>query len=146
MTPDEQIIAGRVNDLLRRVADLERSAGRNAAWTRVAGGIGFQNSWTDYDTTGSWHPAAYRKVGDRGEVRGLIKNGAANSVAFTLPVGYRPTQTLIFVGHGIWSSSAYVALRFDVGADGTVYIDPPAVMTGLGTSLYMSINCSYSLL
>jgi hypothetical protein len=56
------------------------------AWKRIST-LGYQNSWGDYEAN---RPGEYRKnpFGNV-ELRGLIRNGANGTVAFTLPVGYR---------------------------------------------------------
>lgn len=54
----------------------------------------FQNSWTNYGS--GFRDAAYRKVGDRVELRGLVKNGTMSTAMFTLPEGHRPTGVEIF--------------------------------------------------
>lgn len=67
----------------------------DTAWTQISGGIGFQNSWVDDtgDFTGL-SLAGYRIDGaGRVQLRGAIKGGGRNTVAFTLPAGYRPVGT-----------------------------------------------------
>jgi len=109
-------------------------------WTAVSGGIGFKNSWVNFG--GGYAPAAYRRVGDMVEVRGLITGGTLNVAAFTLPTGYRPTKTVHFsadssavtFGHGeltveadgdvipVSGSNSYYGLftmRFSVSPTGT---------------------------
>jgi hypothetical protein len=44
--------------------------------------------WVNFG--GALQIAQYRKVGDRVEIRGVIKSGVINTAFFTLPVGYRP--------------------------------------------------------
>jgi hypothetical protein len=72
-----------------RVAALE--AGPEAV-TAVAA---FANSWVNFDAD---RPAAFYR--DRGRVflTGIVKSGTLNTVAFTLPAGYRPASVngLIF--------------------------------------------------
>lgn len=61
------------------------------------GGTGepaFTNSWVNFG--GTEQTAAFYKDRERVYLRGLIKSGTLNSVAFTLPVGYRPTATETF--------------------------------------------------
>jgi hypothetical protein len=55
------------------------------AWTAVT----FANSWVNFDAA---HPTQYRKIGEDVEIRGAIKSGTVAQAAFTLPVGYRPSQ------------------------------------------------------
>jgi hypothetical protein len=50
------------------------------------------NSWTDASGTGFGCSPGYRKLADgqHVELAGLFSGGASNTVAFTLPVGFRP--------------------------------------------------------
>jgi len=48
----------------------------------------FQNSWTDF--SGSYSAGYYLDPNGVVHLRGLITGGATNTVAFTLPAGYRP--------------------------------------------------------
>jgi len=58
--------------------------GKDSDWITISS---FSNSWV----AGSVTPA-YRKVGNRVQLRGRITNGTGTSTtAFTLPAGYRPT-------------------------------------------------------
>lgn len=53
------------------------------------------NSWADFGS--GWSTAAYVKVGNRVEIKGLIKSGTIPGTAFTLPADYRPAEHLTFV-------------------------------------------------
>jgi len=55
------------------------------------------NSWVTYSS--QFNEAAYMKD-SLGFVmlRGLVKNGSAPGVVFTLPAGYRPAKDVIFAG------------------------------------------------
>lgn len=55
------------------------------------------NSWVNYG--GSESTAGYRKIGDRVELRGLIKDGTLAAAAFTLPTGFRPPNNVHFPAH-----------------------------------------------
>ena len=71
----------------------------------------FVNGWQDY---GAPYSARYYKdTNGRVHLKGLVKGGAAGTVAFTLPVGYRPDNYLyLVVANGSGSSSfnrAYIA-------------------------------------
>ena len=60
----------------------------------VSGGIGFQNSWANEGA--GYNTAAYRK--DKNgfvHLKGVIKSGSSNTVAFTLPAGYRPSDSTV---------------------------------------------------
>jgi hypothetical protein len=98
------------------------------AWHFVgaAGEPAFQNGWVNYDAT---RLVRYRKFPD-GRVRlsGLLKNGVAGSIAFTLPAGYRPTQ------EGYYSVVSN-------GAFGAVIIDAAGQVTpAIGSSTYYFLD------
>jgi hypothetical protein len=95
--------------------------------------VAFLNGWSNYDISGSWIPAGYRKVGDEVSVRGLIKSGPVGSAVFSLPVGYRPAQGHIFACD--CANSTHV--RVDVGANGEVFVQSP--MAG-GNTGYVSLT------
>jgi hypothetical protein len=57
----------------------------------------FQNGWLNYESL-NWNDAGFFK--DQFGIihlRGLIKTGTLDAVAFTLPTGYRPTKANLFV-------------------------------------------------
>jgi hypothetical protein len=85
-----------------------------AGWTLVTGGIGFQNSWTDFDGT---HQVRYTKTAT-GLVclQGSAKNGTSTTTAFTLPAGLRPNQQLTFA---TWNASSVLSF-VEVNTDGQV--------------------------
>jgi hypothetical protein len=56
--------------------------GDDSGWITISS---FSNSWA----AGSIAPA-YRKVGNRVQMRGRVSLGTANATAFALPSGYRP--------------------------------------------------------
>jgi hypothetical protein len=89
--------------------------------------VGLQNGWTNYSTgAGAYALASYYKD-PFGIVHldGLIKNGTATAgtLLFTLPVGYRPIGTGIYVQH---SDITAKQVRVDVGVSGTVTIQEAA--------------------
>ncbi len=74
----------------------------DAQWHEVgaAGEPAFQSNWSNYDTT-SYSTCAFRIDGQNYvHLKGTIVGGAANSPIFTLPEGYRPSQTLMFDPYG----------------------------------------------
>lgn len=71
-------------------ADLKAAAGA-VAWIAAPA---FSNSWVNFG--GAYQTAQYRKVGDRVELRGTVKNGTALTTIFTLPSGFRPPASQIF--------------------------------------------------
>lgn len=82
----------------------------DTAWTAAT----LQNSWVNYGS--GYETAAYRRVGDMVQLRGLIKNGSLNVPLMTLPVGFRPPQKLLC----IVKDSGTVPSRVDVDPSGTV--------------------------
>jgi hypothetical protein len=62
---------------------------QDSGWIAVLGGVGFQNSWVNYGS--GYSSAAYRLTGNVVRITGTVKSGAAGSVIFTLPSGFRPT-------------------------------------------------------
>lgn len=91
----------------------------------AAGEPAFQNGWIN--NGGGYHVIAFRKD-PQGRVRisGGMKNGTIGAPAFTLPVGYRPPSTVIFV---VYSNNAFGALQ--IATDGTVQ-----VFTGNNASVF----------
>ena len=71
------------------VAEVVSSTG-GSAWAAPT----LTNSWVNF--AAGVVSTAYRKVGDRVELRGAIKSGTLASPAFTLPDGYRPAGIEIF--------------------------------------------------
>lgn len=73
--------------------------GLKTAWTKVAGGVGFTNSWTDFDATETtYHQAAYcQDFLGFVHLRGLIKSGTIATTAFTLPAGLGPLKQKLYI-------------------------------------------------
>ena len=89
-------LAAELKSLRDRIYSLERRgtyppAVADSTWQVVSS---FTNSWVNYDAT--WPTAAYR-IDSEGWLimRGLLRSGTLNTIAFTLPVGYRPAITQI---------------------------------------------------
>jgi hypothetical protein len=83
----------------------------------VGGQPAFQNGWTDL---GSGYASASFYIDPIGIVhlKGIIAGGAASSLAFILPSGYRPPQNLAFaVAAGVGSPTLE---DVDVLSDGEV--------------------------
>lgn len=90
------------------------------AWTEATITGGFTN-FTGF----GFNTAAYRKFGDRVELRGIVASAAhsgSSPVIFTLPVGMRPSKPLIVLAGGLVGpgSGAYGAARLDIAANGEV--------------------------
>lgn len=74
----------------------------------------YQNGWVDYDTTYNT-TQYYKDKHNFVHIKGMVKNGTANSTIFTLPVGYRPARRYLFV-----TISNGAIGRVDVLPDGQV--------------------------
>lgn len=94
----------------------------------------FTNSWANYATGGA-DDVAYRRVGPKLVLRGMMKNGTLAASAFTLPAGFRPTAKKFVHGTGSSQTTgaasagtahthavANVAVRIDIDTDGTVTV------------------------
>lgn len=57
------------------------------------------NSWANYGSV--YANAAYMRRNGIVHLRGMVKDGTDNAAIFTLPAGFRPANTHIFVGMGI---------------------------------------------
>lgn len=57
----------------------------NTKWTKITD---FRNGWSNFGTP--FPDVAVRKINDRLEIIGVIKNGNLNTVAFVLPAGVLP--------------------------------------------------------
>lgn len=83
----------------------------------------FMNGWLNYGTPFN-NAEFYKDPLGVVHLRGLIKNGTLNTVAFVLPAGYRPVTTYMF-----WQCSflgSYISARIDIGATGNVLITTQA--------------------
>jgi hypothetical protein len=81
-----------------------------APWTNVT----FITPWVNYGS--GYQTAQYRKIGDRVELRGLVRGGANLSTIFSLPVGFRPPARLLLSTQ----TNTNVAGRVDVDTLGNV--------------------------
>lgn len=100
------------------------------AW-HVVGNPGepaFQNSWALYDGS---HPVKFRVDDRRVQLVGRVAHAAiTNSVIFTLPSGFRPSQELVFVVFSGLTGNGFAVIV--VGTDGSVML--AAVGSGGATS------------
>jgi hypothetical protein len=91
-----------------------------------------QNSWVNYG--GGFANASYRKMPDgRIEIKGLVKNGTLNTSIFTLPAGYRPSESRIFTA--VQGNNGVV--RLNVASGGDVYT------AGATSNAFQSIEASF---
>lgn len=88
------------------------------------------NGWTNYG--GGFTPVSYCKIGTIVYIRGLMSGGTMPSVAFVLPVGYRPAYNYQFpaVAFGAYA-------WFEVGSTGNV-------TPNQGATTAFNVNCSVS--
>lgn len=108
--------------LAQRIAD--------EAWTSVGVSPVFQNSWVNYNS-GTHGVARFRKTfNNMIELTGLINSGATGTVAFTLPVGYRPVKIEVFSCACDVTGEAFIT----VNTSGDVGI------TFSGTPVFFSLN------
>ncbi|KKM24012.1 hypothetical protein LCGC14_1609410, partial [marine sediment metagenome] len=93
-------------------------------WIEVLGGVGFENSWVNFNSaTGTYQTAAYFK--DPFEIvhlKGHVKDGNVNAVIYTLPAGYRPAQQMVLVV-GDNSGAGLIDVRADGGVRASSTID-----------------------
>ena len=66
---------------------------QDTPWT----GVTFQNGWANYGS--GYQTCQYRKIGDVVQLRGVATNATGNTVAFTLPAGYRPPAVVELTTH-----------------------------------------------
>jgi len=76
----------------------------------------FIGGWTDYDSS---HEVSYSEANGRVHMKGWMKDGSLASAAFTLPTGYRPSQSLRFPVYTYSGGTVSIgSLRIDT--DGSV--------------------------
>lgn len=102
------------------------------AFTEVAGGIGFSNSWVNLNST-TGEKASYTKdASGVVHLRGIIASGTVGQAAFTLPAGYRPIGRRQF------------AVNTSPNAFGMLEINPSgAVIPQTGSNTYFYLDCSW---
>lgn len=106
--------------------------------------VGFANSWTAYDSSVYYRKDPFGRV----YLRGSLNGGASGSIAFTLPVGYRPVVAgqnrirAISIGNqtatGQWEAQVNVAPNGDVsifftGSSATSYVSLDQIEFDSGT-------------
>jgi hypothetical protein len=93
------------------IAELWREVG-------AAGEPPFEGTWVNFG--GGFETAAFRKLpGGQVQLRGLVKSGVISTAVFTLPPGYRPSETRMFGSAG-WNGAADVASTFRITESGLV--------------------------
>lgn len=117
---EPRTLEGDITDIYRRIRALEAApggAGGCEDW-RLVGAVGepaFQNSWGNIGTPEA--PVSFALCGGFVHLRGGFAGGTANSVVFTLPVGYRPAFQQEMVIPTTTSTSYAIVV---VGTDGGV--------------------------
>lgn len=112
----------RLVDIIRSICNVEES-NVNLAIN--------QNSWV---IAGELSRA--RKIQGRVYLRGKIRGGTTNQVAFVLPVGYRPLQTIL-VTVAMLEGGINAALKVETNGNATVVTDGNLVVNGANyVSLY----------
>ena len=74
----------------------------------------FVNSWANVS---GYEAGYYKDPWGRVYLKGVLGTGTSGTVAFTLPVGYRPSESLLFPA---LQTSATAGAYVDVNTDGTV--------------------------
>lgn len=100
-------------------------------WTDVV----FQNGWQPGGLFSSDH--IYTRRGSWVFVEVVMKNGTMGTVAFTLPVGYRPTMQLIFSANG----DLFTA---DPGQEDYRIYPTGEVIPNAGDNTYFTIACGFT--
>ena len=108
-TLGQDVVFGWFNSVSAAITELQS----NVPWINLA----FRSPWNHYHPT--WTQGQYRKIEDMVQLRGLLaRNSAANGYMADLPVGYRPTKTIMFLQtYGEPPSP----VRVDVYTDGAIY-------------------------
>lgn len=83
------------------------------------------NSWAAYTVQGQSVPKYRRNTAGQLVLKGQASGGAANTAAFTLPVGYRPPERLYFITNSVMGQ-----VLLTVDSDGVVFILNPADNAG----------------
>lgn len=96
--------------------------------TQVEGTI---EAWTIPTLTNSWvafgggflGPAYCKDLEGFVHLRGMVKSGTSNAAIFTLPVGYRPSATIMFRGYGESPLGTPVSANITITSAGVVTSD-----------------------
>lgn len=114
-------------------------SGVKSDWPQQISNYVAPTAWTAPTFTNGWHnsgaPSAlarYRKVGDTVQMEGLIVGGSLGTVAFSLPVGFRPVGDCYFA-------------QISNNAFGGIIINPNGnVQPALGSAVWIGIWCQFS--
>lgn len=105
--------------------------GRDSGWNSVVSGVGFQNSWLNFDN--NYH-VKYRRVGNMVSLRGLARSGTVNATIFTLPAGYWPSSTANSLEQifAVSANSAFGEVRITTATG--------AVRLAVGSNLFVALD------
>jgi len=115
---------GTASDLNQYVRDNSAYLYGDTSWTAISP---FTNSWGNL----GGYTAQYRRIGATVALEGAIVGGATGTVAFTLPVGYRPAVKCNFAPA---SSSSAVGTVIQFATAGT------ATISNLSTGAWMALD------
>jgi len=115
----------------------------DTAWHTVgaAGEVPFQNSWANLGAPSGQPQARYRKLANgMVTMQGVITGGALNSIAFTLPAGWRPSY-----GNGAGSLQSWFVVQTSSATTwGNVLLrNDGAVLPNVGASWWFLDNISF---
>lgn len=84
--------ASQYDSINARLKRLEQGIPEDPHYVGAAGEPAFQNSWVNFDAAAgpTGRAASFYRHNGRVYLGGVIKSGASGTIAFTLPVGYRP--------------------------------------------------------
>ena len=103
-------------------------------WIDVAAGVGFNTGWSNYGNP--FHNAAYRRVGDVVQLRGVVNSGTGTG-PFSFPAGFQPSAT---VALGLYDASIGIINQWQIGSNGAgVYWPGAANHVNLLDGLFFSI-------
>jgi hypothetical protein len=101
----------------------------------------FLSPWANFNAAGAgFQVARFRKeLGDICRVEGQVAGGANLSTIFTLPLGYRPPQTVRFI-QDCGASTTNGISRIDVSATGVIN---PNFITAAGNVTFLAFNFTF---
>lgn len=117
---DDRDLRRYIDDELQKVRNVFDTL-RGEAW-HVIGDTGepaFSNLWTQFVGVGSAEPAFYLDVLGVVHIKGTFSTGASGTVAFTLPEGYRPSESAYYI---VLGASGAAGNFIYIQTDGTVTI------------------------
>lgn len=96
-----------------------------SGWQDIGASLGYGSGWSDFGS--GEQIGQYRMLGDMVQLRGVVNGpNTANSIIFTLPAGYAPTNAREFIVQGGSSTVSTVAVL------GTGDVELGAVADGAG--------------